>query len=159
MRKFASTGILATLLWGLTASAMADGNQIIITNVGVGQIDPNAKVPTTDGVAGAGVENWDIPTPIALLSVGQNYMFTMAFQDLSYSGSCSISARFTQVQNGKKVILKAFTLFAGTCDVGNTYTLGQKTSAMPNAPGPVTLSVKLRYGSQTATMNVPLVLK
>ena|ERR1700729_3328142 len=142
-----------------TARMTAGAQGVIITNAAVGEIDPTGIIPTTNGVPGAGVDNVDIATPIALLSVGQNYEFTMAFHDLSYSGSCSESVRFTQIQNGKKVRLRGFTILPQDCEAGNVYVAGAETGKFPNSPGSVTMSVTVYYGNQKATMNVPLVLQ
>jgi hypothetical protein len=137
--KFLLLSALVIAICGAAAPAAADGDQLIITNVGVGQIDPNNVVPAINSVTGAGVTNWDIATPIALLSGGQSYMFTAAFQDFSYTGTCIVSAAFTQIQNGKKVKLRSVT-FSGSCEAGKTYLVSNKTGVMPNSPGDVTLT-------------------
>jgi hypothetical protein len=142
-----------------TAPMTGNGGGVIITNVAMGEIDPNGIIPTTNGVQGAGVDNVDIATPIALLSAGQNYAFTMAFHDLSYSGSCTETVTFTQIQNGKKVRLMRFTILPQDCEAGNVYLAYAETGKFPNSPGSVTMSVTVYYGNQKATMKVPLVLQ
>ena len=138
------------------AQIAADGNSIIVTSASVGEIDPNGKVPTTNGVPGAGVLNWDIATPTALLNVGGKYKLAMTFHDLAYTGTCSIVAKFTQ----SHVVLKKITIFGQNCAAGTVYVASADTGAMPNAPGPLTLSVNVVYGSQKSNvLKVPLVLQ
>jgi hypothetical protein len=142
------------------AQISADGNGIIVTSASVGAIDPNGKVPTTNGVPGAGVLNWDIATPTALLNVGGKYKFAMTFHDLAYTGSCSVVVKFSQSQGGKNVVLKKITIFGQNCAAGTVYVASADTGAMPNAPGPVNLSVNVLYGSQKSnTLKVPMVLQ
>ena len=142
-----------------TSQLAGEADGIIITNVAVGQTDPNGIIPTANAVSGAGVNNVDIATPIALLSVGQSYTFTMAFHDLSYTGTCSASVKFMQMQNGKNVVLKGISFFPSDCAAGNVYLAGSNTGKFPDSPGPVTLSVTVQYGSQKAKMKTQLVLQ
>jgi len=138
------------------AQIAADGNSIIVTSASVGEIDPNGKVPTANGVPGAGVLNWDIATPTALLNVGGKYKLAMTFHDLAYTGSCGVVAKFTQ----SHVVLKKITIFGQNCAAGTVYVASADTGAMPNAPGPLTLSVNVVYGSQKSNvLKVPLVLQ
>ena len=136
-----------------------DSNAVLISNAAIGAIDANSKVPAINAINGSSVTTWSIATPIAQLTSGQSYMFTAAFQDFSYTGQCYVQAVFTQVQNGKKVKLKSVTQGPEDCEAGKTYLTGVATGKMPDAPGSVTMTVNIIYGTGKATMKVPLVLQ
>jgi hypothetical protein len=109
--KIGILAIAATLLASSSAALAvepdeANGAQgVVLTSFSIGLFDPNGKVPVLDGVPGAGVHNWDIPTPKALLLNGTSYIYQITFQSLTYSGSCKATYKLTQKQGKKNVVL------------------------------------------------------
>jgi hypothetical protein len=128
---------------------------VYMTSVSLGAVDPNAIVPTANGVPHAGTSNWDIALPLAGLQVGTPYKLTLSFEDVGYTGACYVDVRMTQKQDGKTVLLRDVIGFSGQC-VPSIYMAATDFGTMPDAPGPVTLSATVHYGkgktSTKATM-------
>ena len=55
--KIASLAVMAALI-ASTGVASAKSDAVIISSFTAGDIDPAGKVPTVNGVSGAGVSNW-----------------------------------------------------------------------------------------------------
>ncbi|MGH6889283.1 MAG: hypothetical protein ACREHF_08815 [Rhizomicrobium sp.] len=138
-----------------SAPAAAVNTAIIITSVTAGAADPNEIIPTENGVRGAGVDNWDIADPTAILQNGQRYNFSASFDDLSYTGSCEERLKVTQEQNGKRVLLFGVTRFGGNCSPG-TDLFSSGPILIPDSPGPVELSVTVTFGADHVSMKVPM---
>lgn len=129
--------------------------------VTLGVLDPNNVIPTVDGVPGAGIDNLDIAFPLTAVAHGTVYVVQVAAQDLSYNGSCSITYELDQKQKGGgNVVLDSGTI-NGTfaCKPGTTFAVGNRTHAIPNAPGPATLTGTVTYGSKTATTTLALFIQ
>lgn len=137
----------------------AKDQQIFITTLSLGPADPNGKVPTVNGVPDAGVNNWDIPMPSAVLTHGQDYYLTYAIDDAAYTGNCLFTVELTQVQSGHKVVLGSdvFSL-PGGCVPGQVL-VATDFHAMPDSPGPVTLSMKVKYDGGKASIKLPMVIQ
>jgi len=131
---------------------------VFMTGVTLGDIDPNGAVPTTNGVPNAGTANWDVALPTAGLHAGQNYQLTYSFEDVGYTGACNVDIRMTQVQNGRKVLLRDAGGFSDQC-TPNIYLATTLFGAMPNAPGPVTLTATVRYGKAKSSTKVNLLIQ
>jgi hypothetical protein len=83
----------------------ADSNAVVITSFTAGFSDPNGVLPNFDEVPGAGVDNWDIALPVAVLHIGDNYTYQMTFHSVSFTGTCKATYKLTQVQGSQTVTL------------------------------------------------------
>lgn len=156
----------ALLTAALPALAMGEskGNGdlgVVLTSFSAGLSDPNGKVPTLDGVPGAGVHNWDIATPKALLQSGNTYFYQMTFQSLSYSGNCKATYKLTQKQGSKNVVLDSGVI-AGTFDCSSPTNWAFAVPAgkpIPSSPGPATLTGTVTLDGGKITMQVPVTIQ
>ena len=160
--------IIAAALLASATQAIADeaneanGSQgVVLTSFSAGLSDPNGIVPTFDGVPGAGVHNWDIPTPKALLVHGTLYTYQMTFQSLNYSGICKGSYKLTQKQGSKNVVLDSGTIIkAFDCTSPTNWAFAVPSqNPIPNAPGPATLTGTLTLDGGKVTMSVPVMFQ
>jgi hypothetical protein len=143
------------------SSEAAASKGIVITSFTAGFFDPNGKIPTLDGVPGAGVDNWDIAVPVAALHVGNFYTYQMTFHSISYSGNCKATYKLTQVQGTKTVTLDSGTIAPSFDCTGPSiwaYAVNS-TKTIPNSPGPATLTGTLAIGGSKLTMKVPMIIK
>jgi hypothetical protein len=124
-----------------------------------GNIDPNHKVPTINGVPGAGVSNLDVAFPVTVLAQGTQYVYSIAVQDYNFTGSSTVSYKLTQVQNGKKVTLDSQTITTFKTAPGNVWVWVATGNPIPNSPGPATLTGIFKYGSVTTSVNANVVLQ
>lgn len=145
-----------------TEPGKGNGDQgVVLTSFTVGVTDPNGKVPTLDGVPGAGVHNWDIATPKALLLSGGSYTYQMTFQSINYSGTCKASYKLTQKQGSKNVTLDSGVI-ADTFDCSSPANwvyavISSKT--IPSSPGPATLTGTLTLAGGKITVQVPVTIQ
>jgi hypothetical protein len=147
---------LATVITVPTSSQSPSGDGgVYMTGVTLGDVDPNGVVPTTNGVPNAGTSNWDVALPLAGLSAGTDYKLTLTFEDVGYTGQCYVDVRMTQIQNGKKVLLRDAGGFSGQC-APNIYLVSTDFGVMPNAPGPVTLTATAHFGKGKSSTKVKL---
>jgi hypothetical protein len=134
---------------------------VVLTSFSAGLLDPNGVVPTLDGVPGAGVHNWDIATPKALLLNGSTYVYQMTFQSLSYSGNCKASYKLTQKQGNKNVTLDSGVI-ADTfdCTSPTNWAFAVPSSkAINGISGPATLTGTLTLTGGKVTMQVPVTIQ
>lgn len=124
-----------------------------------GTIDPNGKIPALNGVAGAGVANLDLAQPLTVLVHGSSYMYTVALQNYNFTGTCTVSYKLTQVQNGKTVTLDSAQINSFSTVPGDTWAWALSGKAIPNSPGLATLQGIVKFGSQTQTTKVNVVLQ
>jgi len=144
------------------AAEAGNGDEgVVLTSFTVGLTDPNGKVPTLDGVPGAGVHNWDTATPKALLQSGGSYTYHMTFQSINYSGTCKASYKLTQKQGQKNVVLDAGVI-ADTFDCSSptnwAYAL-TSSKTIPSSPGAATLTGTLTLIGGKITMQVPVTIQ
>jgi hypothetical protein len=169
-RKFMKLRILALATALVTAAHAAsafepkkgNGDQgIVVTGFSAGLTDPNGAVPTLDGVPGAGIHNWDIATPKALLQSGNAYTYQMSFQSLSYSGTCKATYKLTQKQGGKNVVLDSGTIIDTFDCTAPTNWVFAVTSphVIPSAPGPATLTGTLTLQGGKIVTDVPVMIQ
>lgn len=134
----------------------ADSNAVVITSFTAGFSDPNAVIPNFDAVPGAGVDNWDIALPVAVLHIGYNYTYQMTFHSVSYSGTCKATYKLMQGQT---------TLDSGTlvkkldCTSPSIWAYFVNGPQIPNSPGPATLIGTLEFGGNKSTVKVPMLIK
>jgi hypothetical protein len=131
---------------------------IYMTSVMLGDLDPNNVVPTANGVPGAGTSNWDVALPLAALQAGTDYKLTLTFEDVSYTGPCYVDVRMTQIQNGKKVLLRDMTGYSGQCSP-NIYLASVDFGAVPDAPGPVSIAATAHYGKAKSQAKVQMIIQ
>lgn len=143
---------------GPSALPPAKDRGILLTSVTLGVTDPNGKVPTLNGVPGAGTNNLDIAVPAAVLPVGTDYQLMATFQAAGYTGTCNGQVTMTQKQGHEQVKLRQVSIGPGQCEAGNIYMVHTAFGAIPDAPGPVTLSFTMSYGDAKAVMKVPMTI-
>ena len=136
-----------------------DGGTIFITSVTAGETDPNAKVPTLNGVHGAGTNNWDIAIPTGILVNGRAYTYTISFQDIGYSGNCSASYKLTQGSGANKVTLDQGSIFSASCSAGYLYMSMANGRVMPNSPGAALLTGTVVFGNRKVSVKVPMMIE
>jgi hypothetical protein len=137
----------------------AKDHQIMITSLSLGAADPAGKVPTANGVPGAGVNNWDISLPSGVLTQGQDYYLSFSSDSASYTGSCLYTVELTQVQDGHKVLLGSENFSPpGGCVPGQLL-VATDFHKIPASPGPVTLSMKVKYDGGKAQIKLPMVIQ
>jgi hypothetical protein len=144
---------IATLV-AISASAAAN-SEIVITSLTAGAVDPNGVIPAQNGVPGAGVDNWDIATPTAVLQNGQQFVFSASFDDISYTGTCSEEFEVSQVQKGNRVQLFGTARLGLNCAPG-VGLWSTSPFVIPDSPGPVEASVKVFFGSNKVSMKIPM---
>jgi hypothetical protein len=127
--------------------------------ISVGNIDPNGKVPTYNGVPGAGVTNLDIAFPLTGITHGNAYVYTLAMQVINFTGSCTASFALTQEQLGKTVTLDSGSTKSFSCAPSDIYYWVFNGKTLPNSPGPATLTGTVTYGSSKATTSTTLTLQ
>lgn len=144
----------------------ASGNQdparnaaILISQISAGEPDHSNTIPTLDGVPGAGVHNWDIALPNAVLTVGQSYDFEMTFNDVSYAGPCRAGFTMTRKRHGVTETLFTRTFAITQCESPFIYGMDNVTPPLPDAPGPATLTGWVTYGDKTAKLAVPVLIQ
>ena len=143
---------------GYTVSPAAVSG-MIPTSMTAGYVDPNGKVPTVNAVPGSGVENVDLSFPTALLVHGVRYVYATTVQDNNYTGSCTVSFKLTQVHAGKTVVLDSGTINTFSTKPGNVWLWVILGKAIPNSPGPATLTATYRYGAVKTSMNSLVLLQ
>jgi hypothetical protein len=146
-----------TLTVGLAASAQAQA--MLPTSITAGYIDPAGKVPTINGVPGSQVTNLDISFPVGILVQGNQYVYSITVQDNNYTGSCTVSYALTQLQNGKKVTLDSLKITKFKTAPGNIWLWVATGKAIPNSPGPATLTGTFKCGTNTNSTKSAVLLQ
>lgn len=124
-----------------------------------GFIDPNGVIPALNGVAGAGVANLDVAQPLTVLVHGSSYMYTVVLQNYSFTGTCVVSYKLTQVQNGKTVTLDSAQIKSFSTVPGDTWAWAMGGKAIPNSAELAMLQGIVKFGSQSQTVKVNVVLQ
>ena len=142
------------------ASALAvTATGVLITTVTASNLDPNGKVPTTNGVPGAGVANIDLADPVAILTHGTTYFYGVTTQNNTFSGTCKDSFKLTQVQGGTTVVLDSGVIRSFDCTPGSAWFWVKAGKPVPNAPGPANLIGTVTYGTSKVTMNIKVLIQ
>ncbi len=151
---------LSSLVVLPNAAVQKPGTQtgVYMTSVTLGDVDPNGVVPTVNGVPNAGTSNWDIALPLGGLQSGQPYKLTLSFEDVGYTGSCYVDVRMTQIQDGKKVLLRDVGGYSGQCSP-NIYMVSTDFGTMPSAPGMVTLTATAHFGKAKSSTKTNLLIQ
>jgi hypothetical protein len=134
---------------------------IFPTSIALGEIDPNGKVPTVNGVPGAGTRNWDIAVPKAVLKAGHDYELTVSAEDIGFTGACFGEVLMTQIQNGRKMILQQVDVTDFIkCRPGHIYVKSRDFGVIPNSPGAVMLEFSMQFsGHHKTSIRVPMLIR
>jgi hypothetical protein len=136
----------------ITSLRVDDTGGIVAAFMTAGPIDPAGKVPTLNGVPGSGVLNADIALPLTLLAHGTSYEYTIAFEDVNFTGTCVVSFTLTQIQFNKTVTLDSGKNTSFTCDPGTQWLFAFTGKPIPNFPGPAILTGTVTYGTTKANI-------
>jgi hypothetical protein len=136
----------------ITSIRVVDTAGVIPAFISAGAIDPNGKVPAANVVPGSGVNNLDISFPLMLLTHGNSYVFTVALQDIDFTGTCQASYTLTQIQFNKTVTLDSAKDGTFSCNPGTIWFWTFTGNPIPDFPGPATLTGTVTYGTTKATV-------
>ena len=151
--------LLSSFVIGLTGTAAyAATAPGVITYAVIGATDPDKKVPTLDGVVGAGVSNVDIALPIYLLKPGVSYTVVIGAQNYNFSGNCTASYSLGAGATGAHNISYGTTA-SYSCPASSIWTLPFPTYAIPNTPGPALLTATVTYGTTKVVAKIPLIIQ
>lgn len=142
------------------AHAKASSSIVLPLLVTVGTIDQKGKVPALNKVAGAGVDNFDVALPLGVITHGQQYVVSMVTQNVKYSGKCTTSYAIEQSAGGSvSVVQSAFIKKDFKCQPGEVWVWFIETQKIPNITGQMTLVGTVQYGSNQASLNIPIVIE
>ena len=141
-------------------AGIPQSSAVVLTSITAGEVDPNGVVPTLNGVAGAGTNNWDIPIPLSTLDKSAPYSFSVTFQDISYSGTCRTAFKLQQDQDGTNVQLACGQIFSTACSPGLVF-LGHRNSQISTKAiaGPATLTGTVYFGSDKSSLKIPITIQ
>jgi hypothetical protein len=156
MKKLTLFAALAVLafhsLAALAATPVVVPNFIIATYP-----DPNGKVPTLNGVPGAGVANLDVGLPTGILTHSHFYVYVMGFSNTAFTGTCTVSYKLTQIQAGKTVTLD--TSSRNVSSSPGDWAWSWVGKAIPNSPGLATLAATTKCGASTGSTKISVYLQ
>ena len=136
----------------ITSIRVVDTGGVIPAFISAGSPDPNGKVPAANAVPGSGVNNLDISFPLLLLTHGDSYVFTIALQDIDFTGTCQASYTLTQIQLNKTVTLDSAKDAGFSCGPATIWFWTFTGKPIPDFPGPATLTGTVTYGTSKATV-------
>jgi len=139
------------------AAAVVPG--ILPAFITAGIIDPNGKVPALNAVPGSGVANLSEAMPLTILNHGNSYSYLVALQDYNFTGTCVVSFKLTQLQNGNIVTLDSGTIKTFDSSPGQVWAWVKTGKPIPNAPGIATLMGSVKYGTKTVSVKTTVVLQ
>lgn len=131
-------------------------NAVVITSFTAGFADPNGVIPNFDLVPGAGVDNWDVSLPVAVLHIGNVYNYSMTFHSVNFAGLCQASYKLTQ---GSTVLDSAKIVKKFDCTSPSIWAYDVNGKTIPNSPGPAVLEGTLQFGTDKSTVKVPMLIK
>jgi len=156
---FAVVSIAAATSLAGAQDAPPSSASVMISSFTVGDVDPSGKVPTVNGVTGAGVTNWDIALPLSALNSGTRYVYSLTFQVMNFTGTCNSTYKLTQVQAGETVTLDSGAILAGFSCSPDIFLIHGTGHPIPASPGPATLTAVVKYGSNKVMVHVPVVIQ
>jgi hypothetical protein len=142
----------------ITSIRVVDTGGVIPIFISAGAIDPNGKAPAINAVPGSGVTNYDIAQSLAVLTHGTSYEFSIALQDVNFTGTCQVSYTLTQIQLNKTVTLDSGKNSSFSCSPGQLWLFAFAGKAIPDFPGPATLTGTVTYGATKAIVVSTLVI-
>jgi hypothetical protein len=154
-----SLSVLAVTMAAAVSPAVAASAGVVVTSVTAGAGDPNGKVPAINAVPGAGVNNADLSFPLAVLTHGAAYYVQITSQNTTGSGTCKDSFKLTQVQSGQTVTLLSGAGPSYACAPGNIFAYYIGSKAVPNSPGPATLTGTVAVGKSKASFKASVIIQ
>lgn len=155
---FAAVVVLAFSSLSAAAQAAPAATPVIVpTVITPTYIDPNGKVPVLNGVPGAGVINLDLGFPVGVLVHGNSYIYVLALTDVSFTGTCTLSYKLTQVQGGVPVTLDSNSMNRSQSPGVWAWVFPGK--AIPNSPGIATLTGTVKCGTASASIHTNVLLQ
>ena len=159
-RGVIATATIAACLSSSMATAAPKAQLGYVTGVFAGQPDNAGVIPNFDKVSGTNVDNFDIAVFQAVLTHGLSYNYTVAYQVNSFKGTCETSYALTQVNgSGVTVTLDASTIYSNSCEQGQVFFYYKTGAAVPNSPGPATLTGMVKFGKKTVKLSLPVLIK
>jgi len=143
----------------VTSAATTAIPGILPAFITAGNIDPNDAVPSINKVPGSAVTNADLAFPLTVLLHGTRYVYSIALQDYSYTGSCTVAYKLTQVKAGKTVTLDEGTITTFDSAPNDIWLWVATGKAIPDSPGEATLTGTVTYGKQSVSTSATVVLK
>ena len=130
----------------------------VITYAVIGSNDPNKKLPTLNGVPGAGVSNVDIALPVYTLKHGVVYEVVIGVQNYTYAGTCVVSYTLGAGATGATNI-STYSTESYSCPASSVWTFPFPVAAIPNTPGAALLTATVKFGSSAVVTKVPLMIQ
>jgi hypothetical protein len=161
---FATIALAAATAFAVAAPVhsfdVSQNSAVVLTSIIAGDVDPNGVVPTPNGVAGAGTNNWDVPIPQSALDKNSAYSFSATFQDLSYTGNCRMIFKLQQDQGGRTVNLAGAEIFSAACTPGLVF-LGHRNSQISTkaVASPAMLIGTVIFGSEKSLLKIPMMIE
>ena len=87
-----------------------------------------------------------------LFTHGNSYVFTLALQDVDFTGTCQASYTLTQIQFNKTVTLDSAKDPTFSCGPGTIWFWDFVGKPTPDSPGLATLTGTVTYGTTEATV-------
>jgi len=130
----------------------------VITYAVIGSADPNKKLPTLNGVPGAGVSNVDMALPIYILKHGVVYEVTIGVQNYTYAGTCVVSYALGAGATGSTNISN-YSTQSYSCPASSVWTFPFPVAVIPNLPGAALLTATVKFGTSSVVTKVPLMIQ
>jgi hypothetical protein len=138
-----------------TADAAIALPGVIANFITAGAADPKGRIPVIDAVPGAGVQNIAIASPLGILQHGRIYTVIVTSQNNTFRGVCTDS----YVLKRGAAILASGRIHTYDCRPGTYWEWAANTPAIPNKPGPATLTGTVAYAGKTATTTATVLIK
>jgi hypothetical protein len=138
-----------------TADAAAALPGVIANFITAGTPDPRGRVPAIDAVAGAGVQNIAMASPLGILQHGRVYALLLTSQNNTFRGVCADS--YTLKRGA--AILASGKIHTYACQPGTYWQWTVNTPVIPNKPGLATLTGTVTYGGKTAATTATVLIK
>lgn len=138
-----------------TADAVVALPGVIANFITAGTPDPKGRVPALDAVAGAGVQNITMASPLAILQHGRVYTLILTSQNNTFRGVCADSYTLKR----GTAILASGKIHNYDCQPGTYWQWAVNSRVIPNRPGLATLTGTVTYGGKTATTTATVLIK
>jgi hypothetical protein len=158
MRPLFNLPVMAMALAAVTPSFAASPPGLVSAVV-AGTPDPDHKVPTFNGVPGAGVQNLDVADPQTVLVHGGIYTYCVAMQDVDFTGDATFSYKITQ---GTKTLEGATLKTNAAVTPGGVWAYCINGKSLPDSPGAAVLNGTVSFASSpkyTSKLKVPIIIQ
>jgi hypothetical protein len=137
------------------ATAAVASPAVMANFIAAGAIDPRGKVPALNAVAGAGVQNISLALPVSVLVHGRVYVYVLSSQNVTFKGTCTDSYTLSR----GTVILDHKVIHTYDCGANTEWEWAAIGKAIPNSPGPATLTGTVTYGKLNVTATTKVLIK